>query len=77
LVQCLRPVAIPLGIFTAVALGSSLNFQPSLIGPLIIGKLAGGLLGMLLAYWLAVPKALELGRQEEEDGVLPASVPLH
>ncbi|WP_212631899.1 ethanolamine utilization protein EutH [Pseudomonas sp. KB-10] len=46
----------------------SANFQPSIILPLIIGKLSGGLLGMLLAYWLAVPKALELGAQEENNG---------
>lgn len=58
-------------------LAYSANFQPTLIGPLIIGKLAGGLLGMGLAYWLAVPKALELGRQEEEADLLPASAPLH
>lgn len=58
-------------------LAYSANFQPTLIGPLIIGKLAGGLLGMLLAYWLAVPKALELGRQEEEASLLPSNAPLH
>lgn len=50
----------------------SANFQPSIILPLIIGKLSGGLLGMLLAYWLAVPKALELGAQEENNGKSPA-----
>ena len=41
-------------------LAFSANFQPTLILPLIIGKLAGGALGMLLAYWLAVPKAREM-----------------
>lgn len=45
-------------------LAYSANFQPSIIGPLIIGKLSGGLIGMLLAYWLAVPKALEMGKQD-------------
>nr|WP_180206246.1 ethanolamine utilization protein EutH [Pseudomonas sp. SbOxS1]NYU06440.1 ethanolamine utilization protein EutH [Pseudomonas sp. SbOxS1] len=45
-------------------LAYSANFQPSLILPLIIGKLSGGLIGMLLAYWLAVPKALELGEKD-------------
>ncbi|MGX1022414.1 ethanolamine transporter [Pseudomonas sp. Y3 TE3536] len=43
----------------------SANFQPSLILPLMIGKLSGGLVAMLLASWLAVPKALEMGRQDE------------
>jgi ethanolamine transporter len=57
-------------------LAYSANFQPSLIGPLIIGKLAGGLLGMLLAYWLAVPKAEQLAREEEQAGLLQASAPL-
>ena len=46
-------------------LAYSANFQPTIIGPLIIGKLAGGLIGMMLAYWLAVPKALELGEQDQ------------
>lgn len=49
-------------------LAYSANFQPSIIGPLIVGKLLGGLIGMLLAYWLAVPKAIELGNQEPEPG---------
>ncbi|PRA27888.1 ethanolamine utilization protein EutH [Pseudomonas poae] len=48
-------------------LAYSANFQPSLILPLIIGKLGGGLLGMALAYWLAVPKALELGEQDRKE----------
>ena len=43
----------------------SANFQPSLILPLIIGKLSGGLFAMLLASWLAVPKAVEMGREDE------------
>lgn len=51
----------------------SANFQPSIILPLIIGKLSGGLLGMLLAYWLAVPKALELGRKDEAEGNFKAA----
>lgn len=47
----------------------SANFQPSLILPLMIGKLSGGLIAMLLASWLAVPKAQELGRQDAAAGV--------
>jgi ethanolamine transporter len=42
----------------------SANFQPTLILPLIIGKLSGGLLGMAIAYWLAVPRALQIGQEE-------------
>ncbi|MBK4989461.1 ethanolamine utilization protein EutH [Pseudomonas sp. S36] len=54
-------------------LAYSANFQPTLIGPLIVGKLAGGILGMVLAYWLAVPKAVELGRQALKAEAMPAS----
>lgn len=43
----------------------SANFQPSLILPLMIGKLSGGLIAMVLAYWLAVPKAKEMGLLDE------------
>ncbi|CAH0647891.1 ethanolamine utilization protein EutH [Pseudomonas juntendi] len=46
----------------------SANFQPSLILPLMIGKLSGGLIAMLLASWLAVPKAQEMGRQDDAAG---------
>ncbi|MFZ6049564.1 ethanolamine utilization protein EutH [Pseudomonas sp. CR3202] len=42
----------------------SANFQPTLILPLIIGKLSGGLLGMAIAYWLAVPRALQIGQED-------------
>ena len=31
------------------------NFQPNLILPILIGKLSGGILGFLLAMWIAVP----------------------
>ncbi|MCY1185675.1 Ethanolamine utilization protein, EutH [compost metagenome] len=54
-------------------LAYSANFQPSLILPLIIGKLSGGLIGMMLAYWLAVPKALELGEKDIKESGLGAA----
>lgn len=54
----------------------SANFQPSLILPLIIGKLGGGLIGMAIAYWLAVPKALQLGRDEPPRDALRVSAGL-
>ncbi|MDO4232937.1 MAG: ethanolamine utilization protein EutH [Lautropia sp.] len=31
------------------------NFQPNMVVPLVIGKLAGGIVAMLLAVWLALP----------------------
>lgn len=54
-------------------LAYSANFQPSIILPMILGKLIGGLIGMGLALWLAVPRALLLARDaraaEEAEGV--------
>lgn len=38
------------------------NFQPNLLVPVMGGKFAGGAFAILLAYWLSVPKALELER---------------
>ena len=42
------------------------NFQPNLILPILSGKFVGGVCGFLLAYWLSVPKALELEKLEQE-----------
>lgn len=41
------------------------NFQPTLILPILFGKLVGGVTGFLLAYWLSVPKAERLGEEEK------------
>jgi ethanolamine transporter len=57
-------------------LAYSANFQPTIIGPVIFGKLVGGLIGIGLAYWLAVPKALELGKQDETQGGYAANAQL-
>ena len=40
------------------------NFQPTLVLSIMVGKLIGGLCGFALAYWLSVPKALELESRE-------------
>ena len=40
------------------------NFQPTMIVPVLIGKLAAGSLGVALAVWLAVPKAIQLEANE-------------
>lgn len=50
------------------------NFQPNLIPAVMIGKLAGGIFAVLLAYRLSVPQALELARQDslQDAVVLPA-----
>lgn len=54
-------------------LAYSANFQPTIIPCLIVGKLIGGLIGMFLAYWLAVPKALEMGRKDENQALFNAA----
>lgn len=33
------------------------NFQPNMILPILIGKLSGGIMGFILALWIAVPAA--------------------
>jgi ethanolamine transporter len=40
------------------------NFQPNLILPVFVGKLAAGFVGFLLAKWLAVPRVRHLGTYE-------------
>lgn len=42
------------------------NFQPNLILPILSGKFIGGVCGFLLAYWLSVPKAIQLEKLENE-----------
>ncbi len=68
LVGRMRPrdkvLAIAFAVCAAFSFGDHLafsaNFQPSLILPLLLGKLLGGAAGFLLAIWLSVPKAEEL-----------------
>lgn len=65
---------ISFGVTAAFLLGDHLsytaNFQPSLIPAVLIGKIAAGIIGIMFAYWLAVPKALELEQKDREDGVI-------
>ncbi|MDR1806333.1 MAG: ethanolamine utilization protein EutH [Propionibacteriaceae bacterium] len=42
------------------------NFQPSLIVPVLVGKLAGGITAIVFAFLLAVKKAEQLGAADEE-----------
>ena len=39
------------------------NFQPTLIMPIMVGKIVGGFCGLALAYWLSVPLALSLEQE--------------
>ncbi len=38
------------------------NFQPSLVAPIMLGKLAGGICGFIFAYWLSLPALRNLER---------------
>ena len=40
------------------------NFQPNMILPILVGKLSGGILGFILAMWIAVPAAERLEQQK-------------
>lgn len=40
------------------------NFQPTMIVPVMIGKLTAGLIAVGLAMWLSVPKAIKLEKAE-------------
>lgn len=54
-------------------LAYSANFQPSIILPMVAGKLFGGVIGMGLALWLAVPRALAMEKGDKAPAGLPAS----
>jgi len=42
------------------------NFQPNLIGPVMLGKLTAGILAMIVALWIAVPSALRMADAEAD-----------
>lgn len=64
-----KVLAIAFAVCAAFAFGDHLafaaNFQPTIILPLLLGKLLGGACGFLLAVWLSVPKAEQLASLEE------------
>jgi ethanolamine transporter len=64
-----KVLVIAFAVCAAFAFGDHLaftaNFQPSLILPLLIGKIGGGAVGFAIAVWLSVPKAEELEAQEQ------------
>jgi ethanolamine transporter len=70
-----KVLCIAFSVCSAFLLGDHLaftaNFQPNMIGALLLGKLGGGILGVVLAYWIAVPTAQRLEREDRaktEDG---------
>jgi len=59
-----KVLAIAFCVCAAFSFGDHLaftaNFQPSIILPLLLGKLGGGICGFIIALWLSVPKAQEI-----------------
>ena len=72
-----KVLAIAFAVCAAFTFGDHLaftaNFQPTIILPLMLGKLLGGAAGFMLALWLSVPKAQELASREDVGA--PAAVP--
>lgn len=66
-----RVLVIAFSVCAAFTFGDHLafmaNFQPNMVVPLVVGKLAAGVLAMLLAVWLAVPTALRLAQDDDDD----------
>jgi ethanolamine transporter len=71
-----KVLCIAFAVCSAFLLGDHLaftaNFQPNMILALLIGKLSAGLLGIVVAYWIAVPTARRL-EQEDLQGELAAT----
>ena len=78
LVRYMRPkdkvINIAFAVCAAFLLGDHLsftaNFQPNIILPVIIGKLAAGICAIGIAYWLSVPTALKLEEKDRAEGVI-------
>jgi len=69
-----KVLAIAFAVCAAFTFGDHLafsaNFQPNMVFPLIVGKLAGGVIGILLALWLALPYARVLEARDRSEGVI-------
>lgn len=71
-----KVINIAFGVCAAFLLGDHLsftaNFQPTIILPVLIGKILAGFTAVGLAYWLSVPKALQLEQQDRAAGIINA-----
>ncbi|MYL55468.1 ethanolamine utilization protein EutH [Pontibacillus yanchengensis] len=69
-----KVINIAFGVCSAFLLGDHLsftaNFQPTLILPIILGKLSAGLIAIAFAYKLSIPKARELEKIDRENGII-------
>ncbi|MGO2860897.1 MAG: ethanolamine utilization protein EutH [Brevibacterium sp.] len=63
-----KVVAIAFAVCAAFTFGDHLafsaNFQPNMVGAIIIGKLIGGVVGIAFALWIAVPYARRIEAAE-------------
>lgn len=66
-----KVLCIAFAVCSAFLLGDHLaftaNFQPNMIGALLIGKFSAGILAILLALWIAVPTARRLEKEDFAD----------
>ncbi|MBD3736666.1 MAG: ethanolamine utilization protein EutH [Pseudomonas balearica] len=71
-----KVINIAFSVCAAFLLGDHLsftaNFQPTIILPVLIGKILAGFTAVGLAYWLSVPKALQLEQQDRAAGIIDA-----
>lgn len=78
LIKHMRPkdkvICISFAVTSAFLFGDHLaftaNFQPNMILPVMVGKLSGGIIAIILAYWISVPKALELEKADRASGII-------
>lgn len=69
-----KVINIAFGVCAAFLLGDHLsytaNFQPTLIPAVMIGKLSAGILAVLFAYILCIPKAKKLEEIDRHSGII-------
>ena len=69
-----KVINIAFGVCAAFLLGDHLsftaNFQPTIILPVIIGKLLAGIIAIYFAYKLSVPTAVRLEAQDRAKGII-------
>lgn len=78
LVRYMRPkdkvINIAFAVCAAFLLGDHLsftaNFQPTIILPVILGKLLAGIIAIGFAYWLSVPTAKRLEEEDRASGLI-------
>ncbi|AWE07227.1 ethanolamine utilization protein EutH [Lysinibacillus sp. 2017] len=69
-----KVINIAFGVCAAFLLGDHLsftaNFQPTIILPVILGKLLAGVIAIYFAYKLSVPTALKLEQEDRAAGII-------